>query len=395
MAQRPIEDDPAAIWRHVRSELEASLPAATFDLWLEPLRAIGSSAETLYVAGPARVRTWVERRYLDQLENSLRRLGTGLERIVLVDAERGAPSGAEPRGSVAQPVPIDPAHTFDRFVIGPGSRFAHAAALAVAELPGEAYNPLFLHGPPGLGKTHLLGAIAGYYRDHHPELTVHSTTAERFTSEFVAALRTEGPERFKERYRGLDALLIDDVQVLEGKPRTEEEFVHTFNALYAAGKQIVLTSDRPPGSLERLEQRLRDRFEWGLAVEVEPPDLRTRIALLWRFAGDAVEQLPEPDVLRTIATRVPGNVRRLEGALTRVLAVSSVFGEPLAGSALSRALPAPGESTGAAGPVTAPTVASIQEAVSSVLGVSREELVSKGRTPRVTRARQLAMFLAR
>jgi chromosomal replication initiator protein len=392
VAPRPIEDDPAAIWRSVRSELEASLPAATFDLWVEPLRAIGSSAETLYVTGPPRVRTWVERRYLDQLEGSLRRLDSGLERIVLVDPERGAtPAGR----AVAQPVPIDPTHTFDRFVIGPGSRFAHAAALAVAELPGEAYNPLFLHGPPGLGKTHLLGAIAGYYRDHHPELTVHSTTAERFTSEFVAALRAEGPERFKERYRGLDALLIDDVQVLEGKPRTEEEFVHTFNALFAAGKQIVLTSDRPPGSLERLEQRLRDRFEWGLAVEVEAPDLRTRIALLWRFAGDAVEQLPEPDVLRTIATRVPGNVRRLEGALTRVLAVSSVFDEPLAGSALARALPSPAGQPGSSGAADAPTVASIQQAVSAVLGVPREELLSKRRTPRVTRARQLAMFLAR
>ena len=392
---RPTEDDPAAIWQRVRSELQASLPAATFDLWLEPLRAIGSSAETLYITGPARVRTWVERRYLDQLEASLRRLATGLERIVLVDGERDERGGEEKR-PVAEPLPIDPTHDFDRFVIGPGSRFAHAAALAVAELPGEAYNPLFLHGPPGLGKTHLLGAIAGYYRDHHPELTVHYTTAERFTSEFVAALRTEGPERFKERYRGLDALLIDDVQVLEGKPRTEEEFVHTFNALFAAGKQIVLSSDRPPDSLERVEQRLRDRFEWGLTVEVEPPDLRTRVALLWRFAGDAVDQLPDPDVLRAIATRVPGNVRRLEGALTRVLAVSSVFDEPLAGSALARALPLASESgTRSEGIIAAPSVTAIQEAVSSVLGVPREALLSKQRTPRVTRARQLAMFLTR
>jgi chromosomal replication initiator protein len=393
---RPTEDEPAAIWQRVRSDLQASLPEATFDLWLEPLRAIGSSAETLYVTGPARVRTWVERRYLDQLEGSLRRLKTGLDRIVLVDAERDARGGGRSQRPVAEPQPIDPTHTFDRFVIGPGSRFAHSAALAVAELPGEAYNPLFLHGPPGLGKTHLLGAIAGYYRDHHPDLTVHYTTAERFTSEFVAALRTEGPERFKERYRGLDALLIDDVQVLEGKPRTEEEFVHTFNALFAAGKQIVLSSDRPPGSLERLEQRLRDRFEWGLTVEVEQPDLRTRIALLWRFAGDAVEQLPEPEVLRTIATRVPGNVRRLEGALTRVLAVSSVFDEPLGGYTLARALPAGPSAPGASeGIVAAPSVEAIQEAVSSVLGVPREALVSKQRTPRVTRARQLAMFLTR
>jgi chromosomal replication initiator protein len=391
---RPPEDDPAAIWRRVRAELEASLPAATFDLWLEPLRAVGSSAETLYLTGPARIRTWVERRYLDQLEAALQRVGSHLERIALVDTEPRGKGGRAER-PIAEPLPIDPRHTFDRFVIGPGSRFAHAAALAVAELPGEAYNPLFLHGPPGLGKTHLLGAIAGYYRDHHPQLTFHYTTAERFTSEFVAALRTEGPERFKERYRRLDALLIDDVQILEGKPRTEEEFVHTFNALFAAGKQIVLSSDRPPGSLERLEQRLRDRFEWGLAVEVEPPDLRTRVALLWRFAGDAVDQLPEPDVLRTIATRVPGNVRRLEGALTRVLAVSSVFDEPLAGPALTRALPVSEGRAETDVSLTAPTVATIQEAVSSVLGVPREALLSKQRTPRVTRARQLAMFLAR
>jgi chromosomal replication initiator protein len=396
VAHRPTDDDPAAIWQRVRSEVKASLPAATFDLWLEPLRAMGAGAEILYLTAPSRVRTWVERRYLDQLEVALRRLAPGLERIVLVDegAETGGKDArAAGLASVAEPMPIDPAHTFDRFVIGPGSRFAHAAALAVAELPGEAYNPLFLHGPPGLGKTHLLGAIAGYYRDHHPELTVHYTTAERFTSEFVTALRTEGPERFKERYRGLDALLIDDVQILEGKPRTEEEFVHTFNALFAAGKQVVLSSDRPPSALSRLEERLRDRFDWGLTVEMEQPDLRTRVALLWRFASDAVDQLPDPDVLRTIATRVPGNVRRLEGALTRVLAVSSVFDEPLAGAALSRALPAAPDP--AAGPLTAPTVASIQEAVSSVLGVPHADLLSAKRTPRVARARQLAMYLVR
>ena len=165
-----------------------------------------------------------------------------------------------------------------------------------------------------------MGAISSYMRHNHPDLTVHYTTAERFTSEFVTALRTHGPERFKQRYRGLDALLIDDVQFLEGKEKTEEEFVHTFNALFAAGKQIVLSSDRPPGSLVRLEERLRDRFAWGLTVEIDPPDLRTRVALLWRFASDAVDQLPEPDVLREIANRAPGNVRRLEGALTRVLA---------------------------------------------------------------------------
>ena len=190
-------------------------------------------------------------------------------------------------------------------MIGPGNRLAHAAALAVAELPGEAYNPLFLHGPAGLGKTHLLGAIVEYLRRNHPELEIHYTTAERFTAEFVAALRREGPEAFKARYRELDALLIDDVQVLEGKPRTEEEFVHTFNTLHAAGKQIVLSSDRPPEALSQLAERLRDRFDWGLRVELEPPDLRTRIAVLWRIAASSAADLPDPGVLHEIAARCP------------------------------------------------------------------------------------------
>lgn len=398
MRSDPDFDEPEVAWAKVRDELERSLPTATFDLWIKPLRAIGSQAETLYLTAPARVRTWVDRRYLPALEAALRGLPTALERITLVEpppTDRGNEGSSK---QVAGPMAVDPGHDFGRFVIGPGNRFAHAAALAVAEAPGEAYNPLFLHGPPGLGKTHLLGAIAGYLREHHPELTVHLTTAERFTSEFVTALRTEGPERFKQRYRGLDALLIDDVQVLEGKPRTEEEFVHTFNALFAAGKQIVLSSDRPPGALSRLEERLRDRFDWGLTVPMDPPDLRTRVALLWRFADAAVDQLPDPAVLREIASRAPGNVRRLEGALTRVLAVSSVFGEPFATAAVSRALPTPEADqptpTGGVDPGVVP-LSAIQAAVSSVLGVPREELLSARRTPRVARARQLAMYLAR
>lgn len=394
-AERETEGAQSA-WAKVRSELERSLPAATFDLWIEPLQAVGSQAETLYLTGPARVRAWVERRYLPPLEEALGRLADGFERISLVDPPSKASPGAG-TARVAEPMPVNPTHDFDRFVIGPSNRFAHAAALAVAEAPGEAYNPLYLHGPPGLGKTHLMGAIAGYLRGHHPELTVHYTTAERFTSEFVTALRTQGPERFKQRYRGLDALLIDDVQFLEGKARTEEEFVHTFNALFAAGKQIVMSSDRPPGALAALEERLRDRFQWGLTVELEPPDLRTRVALLWRFAGDAIDQLPEPDVLRDIANRSTGNVRRLEGALTRVLAVSSVYGEPLAAGAVKRALGASsGEAPGSrAGAEVAPGVAAIQDAVASVAGISHADLLSAKRTPDIARARHLAMFLTR
>ena len=191
---------------------------------------------------------------------------------------------------------------------------------------------------PGSERPICSGRSPEYLRRNHPELTVHYTTAERFTTEFVTSLRREGSEAFKARYRDLDVLLIDDVQVLEGKPRTEEEFVHTFNTLYGQGKQIVLSSDRPPEALSQLAERLRDRFRWGLQVELEAPDLPTRIALLWRMASDSSPDLPEPGVLHEIATRVPENVRVLEGAMTRVLAVASLLSEPLSAPIVRRAL---------------------------------------------------------
>jgi chromosomal replication initiator protein len=393
----PHESDLEAIWGRVREELAASMPASTFRLWLEPLRVVSAQRETLYLTAPESVRAWVERRYAARLVAAVRHQAAalGLTQVGFLGDESGAAApGGHGRG-VIEATPVDPAHTFDRFVIGPGNRLAHAAGLAVAELPGEAYNPLFLHGPPGLGKTHLLGAIAQYLRENHPELTVHHTTAERFTSEFVTALRNEGPERFKQRYRELDALLIDDVQVLEGKARTEEEFVHTFNALFAAGKQIVLSSDRPPAALSKLEERLRDRFEWGLCVELEPPDLRTRVALLWRMASRSATPFDDPLVLREIAARAPANVRLLEGAMTRVVALASVLSEPISTPLVGRALKSAPHSEPVVERAGGTTVTAIQEAVGAVLDVPREEMLSSTRTPRVARARQLAMYLTR
>ena len=394
MAGNDSADELTSLWQRVGDELRASLPPSTYKLWLEPLRAVSAHGSTLYLSAPDSVRTWVERRYASRLLEALRHHAPDLTQVEFVVEGKQPPGAPDP--AIPRSLPLDSRHSFERFVIGPGNRLAHAACLAVAELPGDAYNPLFLHGPPGLGKTHLLGAIADYLRRNHPELTVHYTTAERFTTEFVTALRTEGPERFKARYRELDALLIDDVQVLEGKRRTEEEFVHTFNALHREGKQIVLSSDRPPAALEQLAERLRDRFEWGLCVELAQPDLRTRIALLWRMASDTAVELPEPAVLREIATRAPGNIRRLEGAMTRVVAFASMLSEPLSTPLVGRALGQRPQLTAAsrAGD-PAPSLEAIQDAVGSVLGVSRTDLLSARRTPRIARARQLAMYLSR
>jgi chromosomal replication initiator protein len=392
VSTQPSDDDLAKLWRGVSAELQASLPASTYSLWFAPLRPVAAQGSTLFLAAPAAVRAWVERRYAARLREIVVGLAPDLTEIDFVEPPTAAADGA---GVAVRPasLPIPPGHTFGQFVIGTGNRLAHAAALAVAESPGEAYNPLFLHGPPGLGKTHLMGAIVEYMRRNHPGLQIHYTTAERFTSEFVAALRRDGPEAFKARYRELDALLIDDVQVLEGKHQTEQEFVHTFNTLHAAGKQIVLSSDRPPEALSKLAERLRDRFDWGLRVELEAPDLRTRMAVLWQIVAESHPQLPDPRALQEIASSVPENLRVLEGAMTRVMALGSLLSEPITTPLVRRAL---GRGADTPAPrAEPPTLTAIQDAVCAVTGVAREDLLSPRRSPRIAHARQLAMYLAR
>jgi len=397
--EQALPEDLATIWQRVCDEIRASFPSSTYKLWLEPLRPVSTHGATLYVTGPERVRTWVERRYAHRLEEALRAHTASLREVAFLAADPEAvPAhhGAARRPAAAQP---NPAHTFERFVIGNPNRLAHGAALAVAELPGEAYNPLFLHGAPGLGKTHLLGAIAHHLNHHHPELTARYTTGERFTSEFVAALRGSGMARFKQRHRDIDVLLIDDVQFLEDKSRTEEEFFHTFDALHETGSQIVLTSDRPPQAMSRLAARLRDRFEWGLCAELSPPDLPTRLAVLRRLVTEGDVAVEGSGTLQEIAARAPTNLRQLEGALTRVVALASITSRAPSAELAHEALdPSTRSRSGTAAHgagISRPSIPAIQDAVCTILRLSRDDLLSSSRTARVTQARHLAMYLAR
>jgi len=398
-------EDLATIWNGVRDELRGTLPQSAFENWLEPLRAVGVQGSRLYVSGPDRVRDWFQRRYGAAATDALRRRAPGFTEIAFADppADIAGTSKSTKTGEdrFAEPIPAGLADglDFDRFVIGSGNRFAHSAALAVAESPGESYNPLFLYGQPGLGKTHLLVSIANYLRRQRPDLPVVYTTAERFTSEFVTSLRGDGrpTERFKKRYRGVGALLIDDVQFLEGKAKTEDEFFHTFNELYAQGSQIVLSSDRPPEAMGKLTERMRDRFAWGLTVEIQGPDPATRIALLKRLAAENGIPVPDLDVLQQIALAAPENLRRLEGALTRVTAFASMLGEVPSVDLVRKALGSRADDA-ALVPERRPAdeqLERIQVAVCDVLHLSRADLRSPRRAPNLVRGRQLAMYVAR
>ena len=385
MVARPVPDDSHphdldALWRAARDRLKSSVPESTYRLWLEPIEVVGCEGDTLYLTAPESVRAWSERRYSLLIAEALRDTGSGLERVSFADLE--------PRSAAANDVELNPSYTFERFVIGPGNRLAHGAALAVAEAPSEAYNPLFLHGPPGLGKTHLLGAIANYLRENASGLSVRYTTAESFTNEFVAALRSSGAEAFKARYRDIDVLLIDDVQFLQGKPATEEEFFHTFNALYESGSQLVLSADRIPSELSTLASRLRDRFEWGLTVAVEPPNLATRLTVLRHLVAEAGVEIADSDALTELANRIDANVRQLRGALTRVLAHASLMAKPLSSELIAEVVPRhrPSQPT---------SVEEIQQRVAEGFGISRAELIGSSRAATPLRARQVAIFLTR
>ena len=387
------DDEHPSCWRPIRAEMRRAVSESTWHQWLEPLSARQLRGQTLVVEAPDAIRPWVDQRFGRLLRGCAATvLGPGVE-VELVAA--GAP--AAPAHQVAalddRDRSFNPRHTFEQFVIGDSNRLAHAAALAVAEMPGLAYNPLYICGPPGLGKTHLLNSIANYVTAYGAGATVRYTTAEAFTNHFLGALHGKDVESFKAAYRGVDVLLVDDVQFLQAKARTEQEFFHTFNALHQSGAQIVLTSDRLPRDLGELEERLRERFEAGLVTDVRAPDPSTRLAILRkRVQQDAVGDL-DPAALELIADRVTDNVRALEGALIRVVAFGSLTGRPVTAELTCEVLDGLYPAHRSRG--RAMTVGEIQEHTAEAFGVSVEALVSSSRAGAVAWPRQVAMYLAR
>ncbi len=412
--------DLVRMWRRLVDDLPPMQKA-----WLDTSQPVGLHENTAIIAvGDEFTRSQIEGRLRTRLEDALTDAFSSQIRIaVRVDPERapsGGPTGVpralpeqarpeqasrlvdmatgrqvdgdlpiRPVGSVLE-TRLNPKYLFETFVIGSSNRFAHAAAVAVAEAPGKAYNPLLVYGDSGLGKTHLLHAIGHYVRNLFTGVRVRYVSSEEFTNEFINAIRDDKAPMFQRRYRDVDVLLIDDIQFLEGKIQTQEEFFHTFNTLHNASKQIVITSDRAPKRLEALEDRLRNRFEWGLITDVQPPDLETRIAILRKKA--ATERMTtSPEVLEFIASKIQTNIRELEGALIRVTAFASVNRQPvdvtLAEIVLKDLIPEGGEPEISASLIIAQTA--------SYFGISIDEICGPNRSRALVTARQIAMYLCR
>jgi chromosomal replication initiator protein len=397
-----------SLWDAIAGRLKETLSDTTFETWFAYAEPRSLDEGRLVIGVPNDfTRDWIESHFHGFVSAAARDSSgqdVGVSFVVSPQQVRlPEPSASTLRAPVPAAAPeterpvspeieLNPKYTFDLFVIGSSNRFAHAAALAVAEAPAQAYNPLFIYGDTGLGKTHLLQAIGHYVKQHSKRLTRRYVTSETFMNDFIDSLRDKRIEGFKRRYRNYDLLLVDDIQFFEGKERIQEEFFHTFNSLYEGGAQIIISSDRPPREIATLEERLRSRFEWGLITDIQPPDLETRIAILRKRVNTEHINVPDPEVLTFIAGRVSSNIRELEGALTRVVAFSSLTDRPmtveLAEHVLKDVFP-----QGDAAPEV--TIARIQEAVSQRFGVTHEELVSPRRSQAVAYPRQVAMYLSR
>ncbi len=390
------------IWEDIKEYVRSRIPDVEFTTWFAKIKPIGVQ-DGAFVLGVSNsfAAEWLKTHYLSLLEESLKKLGAAAPRIgfrvlpatqePMLDPEvRSRPQSSFPDDGRSR---LNPKYTFEKFVIGQNNSFAHAAALAVAETPGKAYNPLFIYGGVGLGKTHLMHAVGHSVAERFPDKRIDYISTETFTNDLINSIRDDKMASFKDRYRSVDLLLVDDIQFIAGKERTQEEFFHTFNALYEAGKQIILSSDRPPRDILTLEARLRSRFEWGLITDIQSPELETRIAIL-RMNAEYRRVLIPDDVLEFIAKQVVSNIRELEGALMRVIAYASLNG--LEGDKVTRAIAAKALSNVFADTeVNNVEMQDVLDRAASFYGLTAEVLKSQGRAREVVIPRQVAMYLIR
>ena len=396
-----MDTDLNTLWEKTLDIIKSELSEVSFNAWIKSCQPISMSNTSIKISVPnSFTQDILNKRYKDLVANSIKAVCSKLYDIEFVilsdtsDKENLKIKSDKPTKSIIvndeMSSTLNPKYTFNSFVIGNSNRFAHAASLAVAEAPAKAYNPLFIYGGVGLGKTHLMHAIGHYILESNPNAKVVYVSSEKFTNELINAIKDDKNEEFRSKYRNVDVLLIDDVQFIAGKERTQEEFFHTFNALHDANKQIILSSDRPPKEIPTLEDRLRSRFEWGLIADIQVPDFETRMAILKKKAD--VENLNVAnDVMGYIASKIKSNIRELEGALIRIIAYSSLTNREVSVDLATEALKdiiskKQGKHV---------TIDAIQDVVASYYNLRIEDLKSQRRTRSVAYPRQIAMYLSR
>ncbi|MBP9127694.1 MAG: chromosomal replication initiator protein DnaA [Elusimicrobia bacterium] len=390
------------IWAEITEKLKATVKEETYNLWLKPLKALKWEEDLLTLQVPNRFFSeWVKKNCQKEIEEAMKSI-LGRDGALSFEAAREIEPILKEEEARAEPIPapkteshftneqFNPKYTFESFVVGPSNRFAQAAGMAVAKDPGRAYNPLFLYGGVGLGKTHILHAIGHSIRQHRPDARVLYVTSERFINEFIDGLRFDKMKDFRSKYRNLDCLLIDDIQSLTGKENSMEEFFYTFNSLYDSRKQIIISSDRTPGET-KVSARLVSRFEWGVVADIQPPDLETRIAILRKKAASENIFVPD-DVILYIASMIRSNIRELEGSLIRIVAFSSLTGTPLTIDSARETLKDIVSANESSRPIR---IEDIQEVVAAHFNLDIKDMKSKRRTDAVAFPRQIAMYLAR